>query len=103
MSHTPMCPRATDAVRLTFACARLKAFSPRVRKFASDFVCTLPNPSASTTTATGFAGLEGATFGTPGGHWVGNRRFGRSYASARKIDYLSVAMACSMHYLWKSL
>ena len=55
---------------LTFAFARLHAFIPCVRKFVVDVVCALPEPSAATTTATGFAGLDRAAFGTSGGHRV---------------------------------
>ena len=61
---------------ITFTRARLHAFSPRVNKFAGDFVCTLPDPSAATTTAAAFAGLERAAFGTSRGHRVNNGRFG---------------------------
>ena len=87
-----MLPRATDAVMSTFACARLHSFSPRVIKFVADFVCTLPEPSAAATAATGFARLEGAALGTSQGHRVGNRRLGRSCGH---VNSARQAFACA--------
>ena len=80
ITDTLISQNATDAVMLTFASARLHSISPRVNKFSVDFVCTLPEPSAATTTAAGFAGLQLAAFGTSG-----NRRLGRSCARVNNI------------------
>ena len=52
---------------LTLALTRLRAFTPRVIEFVIPFVSTVPEPSAATPAATGFAGLETAAFGTSGG------------------------------------
>ena len=61
-----MSQNASYVVIRTFVLTHLHAFSPRVDKFAGDFVCTLPDPSAATTTAAAFIGLERAAFGTSG-------------------------------------
>ena len=49
---------------LTFSFAHPHSFSPRVLEFGVDFICALPDPTASTTATTGLASLVGATFGT---------------------------------------
>ena len=62
---------------LTFGFARLDAFRPRVRKLVANFFCALLEPSAAETAATGFAVVEGATFGTFRKHAGDGARGGR--------------------------
>ena len=62
---------------LTFVLARPRAFAPRVIEFGVPFTSTVPEPSAATPAATGFAGLISAAFGTSGIKCAGNRSHGR--------------------------
>ena len=57
-------PRTLIPITCALTFARFYAFIPRVPKLFADFICTLASPSATTTTATGFAGLEHAAFWT---------------------------------------
>ena len=59
---------------LTFALTRVPAFSPRMIKFCIDFASTVPEPSSTTTTATGLARcLDSAAFGASGGRRIDRR------------------------------
>ena len=73
---------------LTLALTRLRAFTPRVIEFVIPFVSTVPEPSAATPAATGFAGLETAAFGTSRGHRSGNRRLGDFCSGFKNMQQL---------------
>ena len=49
---------------LTFVLTHLQAFTPRKIEFDIPFTSAVPEPSAATPAATGFAGHESATLGT---------------------------------------
>ena len=61
---------------LTFILAHPHAFTPRVIELDIPFTSTPPEPSATRSATTGFAGLESAAFGTSRGHRSGNRSRG---------------------------
>ena len=81
-------PKSALLGTYTLTWARLYAFNPCAIKFVIDFICTLPEPSAATPAATGFAGLETAAFGTSRGHRSGNRRLGDFCSGFKNMQQL---------------
>ena len=71
--------QTTQAHEHTSVSTCLHTFDPRVAKLFGDFIGTIAKPCSITTAATEFARLEyDPTFGTSGGHRIGDH--GRSFS-----------------------